>query len=104
MNLIDNQSFNIMTTKENSKTNKQAKDKSNGKGPKYYLDIENELIPWDEDTITTEEIIELGEWDPSKGVILINKKTNEERTLDPSEEIEIKPGMGFSKKVSFKRG
>lgn len=93
-----------MTTREKSKANNQAKGESKGKGPKYYLDIENELIPWDEDTITTEEIIELGEWDPSKGVILINKKTNEERTLDPGEEIEIKPGMGFSKKVSFKRG
>ncbi len=73
-------------------------------GPKYHLDIEGELKPWDEDTITTEQIIELGGWDPSQGAIIIDKKTNAERTLEPGEVIEIKPGIGFSKKVGFKRG
>ena len=31
-----------------------------GKGPKYILNIEGNEIPWDEDTITTEQIAELG--------------------------------------------
>lgn len=75
-----------------------------GQGPKFYLDIEGEQYPWDEDTITTEQIIELGGWDPSKGAIVIDKKENTERTLQPEEVIELKPGMGFSKKVGFKRG
>ncbi len=75
-----------------------------GKGPKYHIDIEGKIYEWDKDTITTEEVIELGGWDPSKGVILIDKKTNEETTLEPGQEIEVKPGMGFSKKVKFKRG
>ena len=74
------------------------------KGPKYYLDIEGELKPWDKDTITMEEVAALGEWDVSLGVILINLKDNTERTLQPGEVVEVKPGMGFSKKVRFKRG
>lgn len=74
------------------------------KGPKYMLDIEGDLFPWDDDTITTEQLIALGGWDPGQGAILIDKKTNEERTLQPGEVVEIKPGMGFSKKIGFKRG
>lgn len=74
-----------------------------GKGPKFHLDIEGVLKPWDAATITTEEIIALGGWDPSQGAILIDLDNNE-RTLQPGEVVEIKPGMGFSKKVSFKRG
>lgn len=80
------------------------KEEDKGKGPKYCLDIEGEIVPWDKDTITTEEVIELGGWDPSLGAIVIDLKTNTERTLKPKEEIEVKPGMGFGKKVSFKRG
>lgn len=75
----------------------------NKKGPKYFLDIEGDITPWDEPTITTEEIIALGGWDPSLGAIVIDKDQNE-RTLQPGEIVEIKPGMGFSKKVHFKRG
>ena len=73
-------------------------------GPKFYLDIEGEEKPWDKDTITTEEIAALGGWDVSLGVILIDKKDNTERTLNPGGIVELKPGMGFSKKVRFKRG
>ena len=80
---------------------KQNEDK--GQGPKFFVDIEGDLKPWDKETITTEEIIELGGWDPSQGAILIDKANNE-RTLQPGEVIELKPGMGFSKKVRFKRG
>jgi len=72
-------------------------------GPKYMLDIEGVLKPWDDDTITTEQIIELGGWDPGLGAIVVDKD-NVERTLQPGEVVEIKPGMGFSKKVHFKRG
>lgn len=72
-------------------------------GPKYFLDIEGNQKPWDRDTITTEEIIALGGWDASQGAILIDKDNNE-RTLQPGEVVEIKPGQGFSKKVRFKRG
>lgn len=73
-------------------------------GPKFSLDIEGEIKSWDENTITTEQVADLGGWDVSLGVILIDLKENTERTLEPGEEVELKPGMGFSKKVRFKRG
>ena len=73
-------------------------------GPKFHLDIEGDITSWDEDTITTEQVADLGGWDASLGVILIDLKDNTERTLQPGEVVELKPGMGFSKKVRFKRG
>jgi len=76
---------------------------SENHGSKYTLDMEGEFKPWDKETITTEEIISLGGWDPSQGAILIDKD-NDERTLHPGEVVELKPGMGFSKKIKFKRG
>jgi hypothetical protein len=74
------------------------------RGPKFHLDIEGEVKPWDEDTITTEQVAELGGWDVSLGVILIDLTENTERTLQAGEVVELKPGMGFSKKIKFKRG
>jgi hypothetical protein len=74
-----------------------------GQGSKYSLDIEGRQVPWDSDTITTEQIIQLGGWDTSQGAIVIDKE-NVERTLTPGEVVELKPGMGFSKKIRFKRG
>ncbi len=73
-------------------------------GPKFVLDVEGDLIPWDFDNITTEQVAGLGGWDISLGVILIDLKENTERTLAPGESVQLKPGMGFSKKVRFKRG
>ena len=77
--------------------------KNDNNGPKYILNIEGELKEWNQETITTEEIISLGGWPPSDGAILIDKDNNE-RTLQPGEVVELKPGMGFAKKVIFKRG
>lgn len=72
-------------------------------GPKFQIDIEGTIHDWDHDTITTEDIARLGGWDPSMGVIEIDKENNE-RTLAAGEVVELKPGHGFSKKVKFKRG
>lgn len=74
-----------------------------GQGPKFFLDIEGVVKPWDEWTITTEQIIALGGWDPSLGALLIDADNNE-RTLAAGETVDLKPGMGFSKKIRFKRG
>ena len=71
--------------------------------PKFFLDIEGAEKPWYEETITTEQIIELGGWDPTLGVLLIDADNNE-RTLAPGEVVHLTPGMGFSKRVRFKRG
>lgn len=80
-----------------------AASKDKGQGPKYTLDIEGSLKEWGQPTITTEQIIALGGWDPSQGAILIDADNNE-RTLQPGEVVELKPGLGFSKKIRFKRG
>lgn len=90
----------------NSQTKTPTKTENNreGKGPKYHINIEGETYPWDKDTITTEEIITLGGWEPAKGAMVIELKTNEQRNLQPGEVIEVKPGMGFAKKITFKRG
>ncbi len=74
-----------------------------GKSPKYQLNIEGSLKPWDQDTITTEQIIALGGWNPSQGAIMIDEDNNE-TTLKPGQIIELKPGLGFSRKVRFRRG
>lgn len=81
-----------------------SKGSSKGKGPKYYINIEGTEYPWDDDVITTEQIIDLGGWDQSQGAIMIDLKTQEEQTLTPGQEIEVKPGMAFAKKIEFKRG
>lgn len=79
------------------------KDNRNPNEAKFTLDIEGILKPWDQPTITTEEIATLGGWDFAQGVIMVDKDNNEQ-TLKPGEVIELKPGMGFSKKVRFRRG
>jgi hypothetical protein len=71
---------------------------------KYHLDIEGNLYPWDKDTITTEEVMSVGGWDVTQGALLVDLQEGTERTLNPGEVVELKPGMGFSKKVRFKRG
>lgn len=78
-------------------------DRKGEAGPKYHLDIEGTIHEWDQPTITTEQVIGLGGWHPSQGAIVIDKD-NVERTLEPGEVVELKPGMGFAKKVRFKRG
>lgn len=80
----------------------QAKAAEN-QGPKYILSIEGNEYPWDGDTITREQIAQLGGWDISQGVIEVDKDNNE-RTLAPNEVVELKPGLGFGKKHKWKRG
>ena len=70
---------------------------------KYVLSIERKEYPWDDDKITTEQIAELGGWDPSEGVIEVDEN-NVERTLEPEEVVYLKPGIEFGKKLRFKRG
>ncbi len=73
-------------------------------GPKYLIDIEGTDYPWERSTITVAEIRDLGHLDPSQPVIEVNLKDNSERTLAENETIELKPGIGFARKVRFKRG
>ena len=72
--------------------------------PKFEIDIEGAYKPWDKDTITTEEVAALGGWDASEGVVLIDLEDGTERNLQPGEVVKLRPGIGFSKKIRFKRG
>jgi Multiubiquitin len=69
----------------------------------FELDIEGKTVVWNAPTVTTEEIARLGGWDPSQGVIMVDRDNNE-RTLGVNERVEIKPGLGFGKRVRWKRG
>jgi len=77
--------------------------KNSNKGPKYKINIEGVIFVWGSDEITSNEIAELGGWSISEGVIMIDKNGNE-TSLSNNEVIKIRPGMAFSKKLTFKRG
>ncbi len=84
--------------------NVSAKDESNEQGPKYYINIEGTVYEWEEESISVSQLRQLGGLPFDVPVIEIDLKTNTERELQEDEIIQIKPGMGYSKKVSFKRG
>lgn len=92
-----------LTTESESTTTLTEDQATKREGPRYYINIEGKEFPWPKDSITTEDIIELGGWDASQGVIEIDNDNNE-RTLQPGEIIHIKPGHGYSKKIRWKRG
>lgn len=73
-------------------------------GPQYHINIEGVVHEWESETITVSEIRTLGGLPTDLPVIEIDLKSNTERQLDENETVTIKPGMGYSKKVSFKRG
>lgn len=74
------------------------------KKPKYEINIEGTLYPWDRDTITVPELRALAGIPSDQPMLEIDLKTNEERTLLEDAVIELKPGMGFAKKVKYQRG
>lgn len=83
---------------------KEAKEThGSDEGAKYYVDIEGTEHPWHADTITVQQIRELGNLPVNLPVIEIDPENNE-RTLDESEIITLKPGHRYGKKVRFKRG
>jgi hypothetical protein len=73
-------------------------------GPRYALDIEGTIYDWDQATITVPQIRQLGGLPADQPVLMIDLKTNVERTLTDDEVIDVTPGLGFSKKVEFRRG
>lgn len=74
------------------------------KNPKYQIDIEGELYPWDAATITVAQLRELAGYPPGTEMIEVDLDTNTERTLTDGEVITVEPGKGFGKKILFKRG
>lgn len=87
---------------ENSDQNSNGN--GQGGGPKYEINIEGDSYPWERETITVPEIRELGKLPTDLPVIEVDLKTNTERTLGEDDVVELKPGKGFGRKISFKRG
>ena len=75
-----------------------------GHGPKFHIDIEGTLYPWDEDTITVPQLRRLGNLPSNVTVQEIDLQDNTQRDLAEDEIVQLKPGMGFSKKVKYQRG
>lgn len=73
-------------------------------GPKYEVNVEGTIKPWDKSTITVPEIRQLGGFPSDQPVLEVNLTDNTERTLAEDEIVELKPGHGFAKKVGFRRG
>ena len=71
--------------------------------PYFILCIEDKEYHWPKNTITTEEIAELGGWAPSEGVIEVDADQTE-RELAPQEVVTLKPGLTYGKKLQWKRG
>jgi hypothetical protein len=70
----------------------------------YEVNIEGTIKEWDKPTITVPEIRQLGGFPADQPVLEVNLKDNTERTLAEDEVVDLKPGQGFAKKVSFRRG
>lgn len=73
-------------------------------GPVFILWIENKEFSWPKATITTEQIAQLGGWDPSSGVQQLDLATNEARTLKPAEIVDLTKIKTFAKKIGWRRG
>jgi hypothetical protein len=81
-----------------------SSEQSHGLGPRFEVNIEGTLYPWHRDTITVPEIRDLGNLPADLPVVEVDLRTNEERTLPEDAVVELKPGKGFGRKISFKRG
>lgn len=79
------------------------KDSKEGKGPKYFVEIEGTEYEWDKETITVPEIRTLGNLPLDVPVIEVDPDNNE-RTLAENEIITLKPGHRYGKKIHYKRG
>lgn len=86
------------------RTDLAAEAMSKASGPKYVVNVEGVDHDWPRPTITVAEIRDLGGFAPTDPIIEVDLKDNSERTLAEDEVVEIKPGMGFGKKIKFKRG
>jgi hypothetical protein len=71
--------------------------------PKYLVDIEGTEHPWAQSTITVQEIRTLGGLPSDVPVMEIDTQNNQQQ-LPEDENIELKPGHGYSKKIKYGRG
>ena len=72
--------------------------------PKYFVNVEGTIKPWDEAEITVAQIRQLAGWEASQPIVEVNLEDNTERTLQEADVVTLKPGHGFEKKIKFQRG
>ena len=77
---------------------------SQGEGPKYEINIEGTIYPWDIPTITVPQLRALAGFPADQQILEIDLATNEEQTLPAGAVIELQPGKGYAKKVRYQRG
>ena len=70
---------------------------------RFCLNIEGHKFPWPVSTILTEQIAEVGGWDPELGVLMEDADGNE-RQLEPQELVTLEPGVSFCEDVKWRRG
>jgi hypothetical protein len=75
-----------------------------GQGPKYEINLEGSIYPWDSGTITVPELRGLANIPSDQPMLEIDLSTNVETTLPEDAVIELKPGKGFAKKIKYQRG
>jgi hypothetical protein len=71
---------------------------------KYSVNIEGTVYHWSQRTITPAQIRALAGFADAQPIIEIDLRDNSERTLTDTEQVELRPGLGFAKKVRFQRG
>ncbi len=71
---------------------------------RLVLRIEGQVYDWNEETITVPQIRTLGGLPTDLPVIQIDLETNTQIQLAEDAVVELKPGLGFSKKVKWQRG
>jgi hypothetical protein len=86
----------------NTEVAAEATDRASG--PTYVVNVEGIDHDWPSPTITAADIRILGGFAATDPVIEVDLKDNSERTLTEADVVDIKPGMGFGKKIKFKRG
>jgi len=70
----------------------------------YEINIEGTIHQWPRDEITPAEIRTLGGLPDNEPVLEVNLETNGQHTLPEGKGVELRPGVGFARKVEFKRG
>lgn len=72
--------------------------------PKYDVNIEDHIYEWGSATITVPELRELAGFAADQQLIEVDLNDNSEIVLGEDATVTLKPGKGFGKKISFKRG
>ena len=72
-------------------------------GKKYFVEIDGKEYEWAEETITVQQIRQLGNIPADQSIVQENEDGTE-RTLAANETITLKPGHRYGRAPRYKRG